>query len=472
MSIFSKEGRKILSRRLSGFWDEYKRTKVGIAGAIILIIFGGLAIFAPLLTPYDPIISKRLAESFAQPQWVTILPHNKDLPPTQDIQLYWTAQEESPVPIEWGKRVALRFEAATTKQIDIRLAYNFTYKYLPPLSFNLKFTLNAENVTDMTYLLESNLINPKGDQLNLWRHSGQADAYRLIEIQSTEYWWMSARGYEPGVDNVAQIWFAQQGQYTVTFIISLMPKTTTSKMNLKIEDSTFNIPGLIHGILGADNEGRDIFSQLVWGSRISLAIGLLSAVIATSLGVIIGVLAGYVGGAVDEIIMRIVDILIALPVLPLLLALVFLFGPNVIYIIVLIAIFGWQGLSRVIRSQILTLREASFVECARASGASKTYVMFKHLVPNVLPIAFASLVLSVPGAILTEAALSFLGFGDPRAATWGKMLQSAFGFGAFSNLAWWWILPPGLAITLVCLAFVFIGHAVDNIVNPKLRRRR
>ena len=98
--------------------------------------------------------------------------------------------------------------------------------------------------------------------------------------------------------------------------------------------------------------------------------------------------------------------------------------------------------------------------------------MLKHLVPNVLPIAFASLVLSVPSAILFEATLSFLGFGDPRAPTWGKMLHHAFGFGGFTQLAWWWIIPPGLAITFLCLAFVFMGHAVDEVVNPRLRRRR
>jgi len=471
MSIFTKEGRKVFSRKVAGFWDEYKRTKVGIAGVIILIIFAVLAIFAPFLTPYDPIISKRLAESFAQPQWVTLFPGNKDLPPTQDIPLYWTVQQ-SPIPLEWGKRVAFQFAAPTTDQVDIRLVFNFTYQYLPPESFNLKFSVTLEDVKDMSYFLEANLVNTTGQELNLWSYSGQADLHRLIEIQSTDYWWMSARGYTPGKDNVAKIWFAQRGQYSVTLDIRLMPKTTASTISLKVEDSMFNIPGLVHGLLGADNEGRDLWSQLIYGSRISLAIGLLAAGLATSLGIIIGVISGYVGGAVDEIIMRIVDILLALPVLPLLLALIFLFGPNVFYIIFLIAVFGWQGLSRVIRSQVLSLREALFVECARASGASKAYIMFKHLVPNVLPIAFASLVLSVPGAILTEAALSFLGFGDPKAATWGKMLQSAFGFGAFSNLAWWWILPPGLAITFVCLAFVLIGHAVDNIVNPRLRRRR
>jgi len=158
-------------------------------------------------------------------------------------------------------------------------------------------------------------------------------------------------------------------------------------------------------------------------------------------------------------------------VLPLLLALIFLFGTSIWYMVLLIAVFGWLGLSRVVRSQVLYLREMSFVECAKASGASKFYIMFRHLIPNVFPITFASLVLSVPGAIITESVLSFLGFGDPRAATWGRMLNHAFGFGAFGRLAWWWILPPGLAITFICLSFVFIGHAVDEMVNPRLRRR-
>lgn len=198
----------------------------------------------------------------------------------------------------------------------------------------------------------------------------------------------------------------------------------------------------------------------------------MAAAIGTSIGVLVGIVAGYVGGAVDETLMRIVDILLCLPGLPLLLTLVKLFGKNVFYVIIFIALFGWLGLARTIRSQILSIREAAFVECAVASGASRPYIMRKHLLPNIIPIALASLVLSVPGGILAEASLSFLGFGDPRVPTWGKMLNYAFGHGAFENFAWWWAIPPGIAITLVCLAFVFMGFAIDEIVNPRLRRRR
>jgi peptide/nickel transport system permease protein len=204
----------------------------------------------------------------------------------------------------------------------------------------------------------------------------------------------------------------------------------------------------------------------------SLIIGLLAALVGTSIGIFVGVASGYLGGYVDEISMRIVDILICLPLLPLLLALVYLYGRNVFYIVIFIAVFGWQGLARIIRAQTLSIREAAYIDTARASGAGGFYIMLRHIVPNIIPVAFASMVLAVPGAILFEAALSFLGFGDPSVPTWGMMLQHAFSFGGFTHLAWWWIIPPGLAIIGMCLAFVFIGYAFDEIVNPRLRRRR
>jgi ABC-type dipeptide/oligopeptide/nickel transport system permease subunit len=222
--------------------------------------------------------------------------------------------------------------------------------------------------------------------------------------------------------------------------------------------------------MGTDSTGSDAWTELIYGVRISLMVGVLAALIATFLGILYGVVAGYLGGFVDEFLMRVVDVLLCIPVLPILLVLTRYFFANVFLVVVLIAIFGWQGLSRVIRSRVLTLKEMSFIESARASGASDTYLMIHHLIPNVLPIAMAAMVLAVPGAIITEAALSFLGFGDPNAPTWGRMLYNAYQLGGL-RAPWVW-LPPGLAITVICIGFVFIGHSVDEIVNPRLRRRR
>jgi len=225
-------------------------------------------------------------------------------------------------------------------------------------------------------------------------------------------------------------------------------------------------------LLGTDLLGRDTLSRLIYGARTALMVGFISVGVGGIIGIPLGIMAGYFGGIVDETLMRIVDILLCLPVLPLLLGLMVIYGTSVWYLVILIAIFGWQGLSRIIRSRVLSLKEMPFVECARAAGGSKFYIMLKHMVPNVLPVALASMILSVPAAILTEAAISFIGLGDPSAPTWGRMLHYANSRGGFFALAWWWIIPPGLAITILTLCFVFIGHAVDEIVNPRLRRRR
>ncbi len=167
--------------------------------------------------------------------------------------------------------------------------------------------------------------------------------------------------------------------------------------------------------------------------------------------------------------MRFNDILLTIPGLPLLIVLTAVIGPSIISVVVLIGFLGWMGIARLIRSQVLSLKTKAFVEAARASGGGTWHIIGRHLVPNVITMAYTQLALTVPGAIVTEAALSFLGLGDPFLQTWGKMLHDVQYYGAVSE--WWWAIPPGLCIALLSMAFVFIGYAMDDILNPKLRGR-
>lgn len=486
MSIFSKDRRIIYSRRIKGFWEEYSRNKIGLVGLIGLSAFVIMALLAPWLTPYDPLQTTRLAEGFAMPEWVSIFPQYQDLPRTTENMVYWDLLNVSQGSMQLvdalpGRELEVQYNGASEflKTEVYFTSPTYAYPYQPPYSFNFAFRITAEDVTDVRYNIELFLISTTGEKWRIWPYRpwsqhvpSDQDKSLLVHSESSDYWLNVAVGLDAGVENLAEETFSEKGDYKLLLHMNFTPEADRASCKITIQNTKFIIPGLLHGLLGTDNVGGDIMSQIIYGARISLAIGLLAAAVSTLLGILIGIMAGYMGGVVDEITMRIVDILLCLPVLPLLLALVFLFGKSVWYIVLLIAVFGWQGLSRLVRSLVLSLRETAFIECARASGASRFYIMTKHLVPNVLPVAFASMVLSVPGAILTEASLSFLGFGDPSSPTWGRMLQQAFGFGAFKALAWWWIIPPGLALTALCLSFVFMGHAVDEVINPRLRRRR
>ena len=327
--------------------------------------------------------------------------------------------------------------------------------------YNTSMSLNPINITSA----ESRLIQAK-QTFTITLVTDLYWAYRMGSVSTS------------GATNstgLSQTLFKEKGNYTLRYYLYIAPLIAGRPVNFyaEITPVELKIRGMVWGLMGTDHLGRDVWSRIVAGVKISLAIGLAAAVASSFLGVLVGVIAGYVGGTTDELLMRLVDILLCLPVLPLLIVLVAMYGQNVWYIVILIAVFGWQGLSRVIRSQVLSIREAAFVECATASGASRTYIMIRHLVPNVLPIVLSDFVLSVPGGIMTEAGLSFIGFGDPSTPTWGREFNIMWTEGqAFPVFAWWWIIPPAAAITLLCLAFVFLGHAVDEIVNPRLRRRR
>jgi peptide/nickel transport system permease protein len=224
--------------------------------------------------------------------------------------------------------------------------------------------------------------------------------------------------------------------------------------------------------MGTDDGGQDIFTQFVYGARLSIYVGLAATLIGVGVGLTIGLMAGYLGKLVDEVLMRFTDMILVIPFLPLLIVLSFVLGPSLNTIVLIIGLLSWPGFARLFRSQVLSIRERPFIEAAKASGAGTAYIITKHVFPNIVALVYVNLALSVPAAIVGEAALSFLGLGDPTQVTWGKMLELARGAGSAGSLTWWWIVPPGIGIAILSLSFILIGYSLDEIFNPRLRRRR
>jgi peptide/nickel transport system permease protein len=224
-------------------------------------------------------------------------------------------------------------------------------------------------------------------------------------------------------------------------------------------------------LLGTDELGRDILSLLIYGTWTSMVVGVLASLLTVIIGTFVGIYAGYYGGIVQSILMRLTDFFLILPALPLMIVLAALLGPSIWNIILVISIVSWPITARVIMSQTLSVKESSYVEASKALGGSDTYIIFRHILPNVTPLIFAYVILNIAGAVLAEAGLSFLGLGDPSHISWGMMLYYADQFGALVGGVWWYILPPGLAISLLVLSFMMIGYALDEIINPRIRRR-
>lgn len=233
----------------------------------------------------------------------------------------------------------------------------------------------------------------------------------------------------------------------------------------------FEPPSLKHP-LGTDEAGRDVFSQIIYGSRVSLLVGFSAAFVSTMIGVLIGLISGYFGGVVDTILMRITDIFLIIPMIPLAILLALFIGPSLLNIVILIGFLGWPGLARQIRAQVLSLKERPFIEALRALGASDKRIIFYHLLPNISGLMFASMIGGSVMAILAESGLAFLGVSDPRVMSWGRIVSRALGSGAIIRRAWWVIIPPGLCIALLACGFSFLSHGLMLLVSPFLRERQ
>lgn len=259
-----------------------------------------------------------------------------------------------------------------------------------------------------------------------------------------------------------------------TFAPALSPYTPTEVIRDENGRGMTFAPPSIHGPLGTDDAGRDVWTQLVYGARISMMVGFLAGFIAMFIGSLFGILAGYFGGRVDNLLMRITDILLVIPDLPLMLILVAtmrqmdLHISPLIVLVIVIGLLYWTSTARLIRSQVLTIKERQFVARARAIGAGHTHIIRKHILPQIMPLIVANTVLILSTAILVELGLAFLGLGDPTQPSWGTMLNFAFDRSAITNGAWWFYLPPGFAIVWVTLGCVLLGNVLEEMLNPRL----
>jgi len=228
-------------------------------------------------------------------------------------------------------------------------------------------------------------------------------------------------------------------------------------------------PSLNHPF-GTNELGEDLLSLNIYGSRISLIVGFAAAAVSVILGLLIGIISGYMGGLIDEVLMRITDFFLVIPTLVLMIIIAAIIGPSLINVIFVIGLLSWPPTARMVRSMVLSIKEWPFIESAKASNAGRLYIMFVHVLPNVIPIVFANATLAIAGAIFSQASLVFLGVGDVTDISWGEILHYAVSSGALSAGDWWYVIPPGTFIVLLILGFVLLGYSFEEILNPRLRR--
>jgi len=459
--------------RLRKFAVALLSNRLAAVGVFLLALFVVMATAAPLLTPYTP--GSQVSGAFNAPTWITAVKGPAGY--SQNIQFAsLTVNSSAGLTVSQSNQTAQSVDLQLSSQGQggtINLAETLLYPYQgAPKNFvgsatlvvsdpqNQSFTVAAflERVGEKTWVVwDPTVVN--GTRLYSPRPEIRSDSLSFNQkfLRDSPF-------------TTAQYFFAPRpATYHYTLQITLPPAIT----NVHITVSKFSMVllGNTWGIFGTDDQGHDIFTQLVYGARLSLEVGLIATGIGIGVGLLVGLMAGYLGKVVDEVLMRFTDMLLVIPGLPLLIVLVATVGSNLIYIILYLGFFGWMGFARVVRSQVLSLRERPFIEAAKASGAGTGYITVRHIFPNIVSLTYVSLALSVPAAIVSEAALSFLGLGDPTVVTWGSMLGNAQAAGG-ASLAWWWIIPPGISIALISLSFILLGYAMDELFNPRLRRRR
>lgn len=259
---------------------------------------------------------------------------------------------------------------------------------------------------------------------------------------------------------------------TLFMLVALLAPVLANPVGLEVTKATGGVlqSPSAQFPLGTDDTGRSVLTLLIWGSRISLFVGLLATLISMIIGTLIGLMSGFFEGWPAALLFRFTEWFLVLPFLPLAIVLASVLGRSLLNVAIVIGVTSWPGTALLIRSQTLSIKERPYLERARVLGAGRWQQMRRHVLPNVMPMVFANTTLTVAVAILAETTLSFLGLGDPTRVSWGSMLESAFAVGAMTTGAWWFIVPPGVCVVLVVLSFTLVGQALEEVLNPRLRR--
>jgi peptide/nickel transport system permease protein len=254
--------------------------------------------------------------------------------------------------------------------------------------------------------------------------------------------------------------------FVAVFAPYIAPYDPKTKVSVTIDD-LYQKPGTEH-LLGTDDGGKDVLTNLIYGTRVSLLVGVVAAVISVVVGGVVGIMAGFYGGRVENILMRITDFLLVIPGLPLQIVIVAMTRPSLPNIILVIGLLGWTSSARLVRAQTLAVKQKKYVLRARSIGSSNIHIIIKHIVPIVFPLIAANTILMLANAILSESTLSFLGLGDPLMLSWGQMLSFAWTRNAVTVGAWWALLPPGFGIVWIVLGATLLGNGLEQIFNPRM----
>ncbi len=466
------------------FISEFIRNKSGIAGVSILLFLVSMSLYAFFGIPFESfkewnnpnywIDNPRLAS----PVWSDFFGLlGKSIPEHMILSSDNNGKDTN--------NIKNKVTISTTNENGVNVvthSYHINYNSdIPPNDFMVTYSLHKKEIPPA---IEIELIRPDKNKFNIYFDSitpsisGSNQSITLGRIFSTDN-----LIHQKLLDYLKFYDYNQDNSKPEVMLFSNSEKRSIMKGNYtfnvkfylfnnedKILNSKFILGGEKFGLMGTDELRRNLTVGLVWGAPVALFIGLSVSTISIVIGMIYGVIAGYKGKRTDEGLMRINDIFYSLPTLPLLIILSLFIGRSIFLIVLFLIFFGWMGTAKISRSLALQIKNFQYVEAAKLIGQPDIKIIFKHIIPQLLPLTFASIAISVPGAILAEASLSFIGLGDPSIPTWGQILHEAHTAAAASRGLWWWLIPPGALIALTGLAFVLIGNTIDSILNPKMKK--